>query len=492
MTIDEIIAALKTGNDTAALTAGMAHTGELSTEVYAIADKFCRGIHLLPGDNELLFNGLHILAAARHPNLCSLLIDIAQQPADQLDHLFPDHVAISLARLFLSVWDRKSGELFDLIEQEDMDPEAQLALFEVLARLTFDGMISRKETADFLARFEQAAPIDDVDMVWLGWEEAVVKLGLVELEGALHRVWSKPVYEYHEQIDQEEALERLKFAAANPLDRRLFDEDEMCAIDDPVDGVAWVERRVVKIAAWDAEYGVDDENETDDDVAKEIRLTTDEQNWLEGFLSCPQAPDGTMSLEMLDGFLTALVIGPELLMPSEYLPWIWGEDDEEPDWDSQEQAEYVMGLLAKHWNAIAERRLKGTKHWPIIDFFGVAMPGDEWAEGFLRGIDMTAEAWDPLFDDRQADYTVLSILALCDGSPEEVQEQITEEMRAAILTQLPTTLQMIAAYWSGLAPGLPRNEPIRSGKVGRNAPCPCGSGKKYKKCCGSETPPTKH
>jgi len=28
--------------------------------------------------------------------------------------------------------------------------------------------------------------------------------------------------------------------------------------------------------------------------------------------------------------------------------------------------------------------------------------------------------------------------------------------------------------------------PIASpdGKVGRNDPCPCGSGKKYKKCCG--------
>jgi tetratricopeptide (TPR) repeat protein len=26
--------------------------------------------------------------------------------------------------------------------------------------------------------------------------------------------------------------------------------------------------------------------------------------------------------------------------------------------------------------------------------------------------------------------------------------------------------------------------PIRHQKVGRNAPCPCGSGKKYKKCCG--------
>ncbi len=27
-------------------------------------------------------------------------------------------------------------------------------------------------------------------------------------------------------------------------------------------------------------------------------------------------------------------------------------------------------------------------------------------------------------------------------------------------------------------------EPLRSDKIGRNAPCPCGSGKKYKKCCG--------
>jgi preprotein translocase subunit SecA len=27
-------------------------------------------------------------------------------------------------------------------------------------------------------------------------------------------------------------------------------------------------------------------------------------------------------------------------------------------------------------------------------------------------------------------------------------------------------------------------EPARSQKVGRNAPCPCGSGKKYKHCCG--------
>jgi hypothetical protein len=27
--------------------------------------------------------------------------------------------------------------------------------------------------------------------------------------------------------------------------------------------------------------------------------------------------------------------------------------------------------------------------------------------------------------------------------------------------------------------------PVRSVKIGRNEPCPCGSGKKYKRCCGA-------
>lgn len=29
-----------------------------------------------------------------------------------------------------------------------------------------------------------------------------------------------------------------------------------------------------------------------------------------------------------------------------------------------------------------------------------------------------------------------------------------------------------------------RQQPVRSHKIGRNDPCPCGSGRKYKKCCG--------
>jgi len=39
------------------------------------------------------------------------------------------------------------------------------------------------------------------------------------------------------------------------------------------------------------------------------------------------------------------------------------------------------------------------------------------------------------------------------------------------------------AYSHGGESGAPP-QPRQKKKVGRNDPCPCGSGKKYKKCCG--------
>jgi preprotein translocase subunit SecA len=38
---------------------------------------------------------------------------------------------------------------------------------------------------------------------------------------------------------------------------------------------------------------------------------------------------------------------------------------------------------------------------------------------------------------------------------------------------------------SEAAAAMEKAKPVRTGpKVGRNDPCPCGSGKKYKQCCG--------
>jgi preprotein translocase subunit SecA len=41
------------------------------------------------------------------------------------------------------------------------------------------------------------------------------------------------------------------------------------------------------------------------------------------------------------------------------------------------------------------------------------------------------------------------------------------------------------ARLAGGGAATPVQQVVRGDKVGRNDPCPCGSGKKYKKCCGA-------
>ena len=151
----------------------------------------------------------------------------------------------------------------------------------------------------------------------------------------------------------------------------------------------------------------------DDDPARSIRLTDDEIDWLSGFLASQQAPDTAMPFETLDGFLTALVIGPEMVMPSTYLPEIWGtEDGSGPVWDSMEQLQYFMDLLSKHWNAIAARRSADAPHRPQIDHFGDDPQGKGWAQGFVAGMNLCGEAWDPLIENEDEGDVALQILAL--------------------------------------------------------------------------------
>ena len=143
--------------------------------------------------------------------------------------------------------------LFELIEHPDLTVDARWALFDVLARLTFDGRIPRERTIAFLDRLEREELIEPGDIVWWGWEDAVTKLGIKELEPALRRVWSKVVYDHHNERDHAESLERLNRAAADPTDHSVFDEADVRPIEDPVEAVAWVERRAKLYAGWRAE-----------------------------------------------------------------------------------------------------------------------------------------------------------------------------------------------------------------------------------------------
>ena len=64
-------------------------------------------------------------------------------------------------------------------------------MFDVLARLTFDGVISRERTLAFFIRLEREEAIEDGDSTWWGWERAVIRLGATDLEPALERVFRR-------------------------------------------------------------------------------------------------------------------------------------------------------------------------------------------------------------------------------------------------------------------------------------------------------------
>jgi uncharacterized protein len=65
-----------------------------------------------------------------------------------------------------------------------------------------------------------------------------------------------------------------------------------------------------------------------------------------------------MNLEQLDGFFAALICGPDLVRPSEYLPEIWGGSEmaDEEAFASQPQLKDFLDLVMRHWNAIADYR----------------------------------------------------------------------------------------------------------------------------------------
>ena len=98
-----------------------------------------------------------------------------------------------------------------------------------------------------------------------------------------------------------------------------------------------------------------------------------------------------------------------------------------------------------------------------------------------------------MFKVRRAAEMCGLIFALVQDEPKVSGDRITPKMRDTIVGQLPVILQSIAAYWRDPDRPLPQREKVlQSTKVGRNDPCSCGSGKKFKKCCGSTALPTLH
>jgi uncharacterized protein len=236
-------------------------------------------------------------------------------------------------------------------------------------------------------------------------------------------------------------------------------------------------------------------------------LSETELDELADFLESDAVPDTGLSLEQADGFLCALAVGPLPTSPSQWLPIVWGSDDG-PEFESAEQARHIMALLMRHWNWVANSvRIApqdgGEFFLPLVYYPDEETPdeamdtdlGREWAEGFAIGINMDGDLWDACIADEDIFPCFAPIILLELGhNPDQPELVIDYAKRKELVMLLPMVANEFYGYWRAHPP-----EPVSSPAVfeapyraefkpGRNDPCPCGSGKKFKKCCGRPEP----
>lgn len=241
-------------------------------------------------------------------------------------------------------------------------------------------------------------------------------------------------------------------------------------------------------------------------------LTEAELDELGDFLLSEEMPEECMDISTLDGFLAAIVLNPDLIMPSQWLAWVWDMEngEESAEFATMAQATRIMGFIMRHYDTV-QCSISEGRFDPLL--FELAQPdGSEffdaegWCAGFMLGVSMFIDPWwRPVLEKHTELITPMMLLGTekgwkmleASGDNKRATQEAYEAIPAAVAAlyvyfqpqrEQAANARVVAAGRSGTAP-VGTKLPFRRDeeKVGRNDPCPCGSGKKFKKCCGVET-----
>ena len=215
------------------------------------------------------------------------------------------------------------------------------------------------------------------------------------------------------------------------------------------------------------------------------KITEAELDRLEQYLNALERADSTMPLDMVQGLLAAVASAPAPIPQERWMPAVLG--DSHLFTDAEEKAE-ITGLLARFAEDTA-RQLNEGEGFDFI-LYGADEELGAWADGYLAGVDLAEPSWDEAADAEDLDAMLFPFLALTGDAKEMalesgeawMSEAEEREMLADVRAGLADHLLDVRRYWfeKSIPPTVKRDGP----KVGRNDPCPCGSGKKYKSCHG--------
>ncbi len=181
-----------------------------------------------------------------------------------------------------------------------------------------------------------------------------------------------------------------------------------------------------------------------------VEVTEEDLAFLEAFLMSDRAPEDSMLLSDLDGFLTAIAIGPAPVAPDEWLPLVWNG---KPNFESPDEAKRVLGIISARYDEILRVLTQSPESfapifWQDEDGEPIAM---DWAEGFLDGIRLRAEAWTPLFESKEDSVVITPIAAFWRDEEDEAPVDLDPAEEAKMLLEaaqlIPTSIVAIFRFW---------------------------------------------
>ena len=228
--------------------------------------------------------------------------------------------------------------------------------------------------------------------------------------------------------------------------------------------------------------------------------------------------DETPQWEFCEGFLAALVCCRLRIEAQEWLPVLLGLDEGGSCADASQQAQFlalwqrrteeVRTALDTPVQALDEDKAYAPEVMDVrgaiaslsseerADIEGEDIPSfaQVWALGFMYAVESWPEEWEAPKDKEAAQWHDLSLQAIValteDDSDEPTLSALSEDGPASVSEQRLNAYgeALWAVYdlreiWRNIGPRV--QQVIREASPGRNDPCSCGSGKKFKKCCGA-------
>lgn len=195
-----------------------------------------------------------------------------------------------------------------------------------------------------------------------------------------------------------------------------------------------------------------------------------------------------MLLTELDGFLTGLLVCPEAIPPGEWMTVIWGmESAGIAPFEDPLDVQWFAAAVAARRDEIARDLARG-KLQPIfdVDERDGEVLWEYWIDGFAEAVALRPDVWEAFADDpvRSAPWSRLATLIEVARDESDLNSIEVNLLQDRAVSELTNGVERLHAATRTTGDPAADPVPLVAAKVGRSDACPCGSGKKHKRCCG--------